>query len=79
MIIADLCHCQYTSHGHCGTIVDGDIDNDLTLKSGDSGLSLVKAGADVIAPSDMMDGRVGYIRELLDSEGYIESLFFHIQ
>ena len=77
LIIADLCHCQYTSHGHCGTIVDGDIDNDLTLKNlGTQALSLVKAGVDVIAPSDMMDGRVGYIRELLDNEGYIKIPIF---
>ena len=77
LIIADLCHCQYTSHGHCGTIVDGDVDNDLTLKNlGIQALSLVKAGADVIAPSDMMDGRVGYIREVLDSDGHIKIPIF---
>ena len=71
LIIADLCHCQYTSHGHCGTIVDGDIDNDLTLKNlGTQALSIVKAGVDVIAPSDMMDGRVGKIRKILDKNGY---------
>ncbi|MAS29624.1 MAG: porphobilinogen synthase [Flavobacteriaceae bacterium] len=77
LIIADLCHCQYTSHGHCGTIVDGDVDNDLTLKNlGIQALSLVKAGADVIAPSDMMDGRVGYIREVLDNDGHIKIPIF---
>ena len=77
LIIADLCHCQYTSHGHCGTIVDGDVDNDLTLKNlGIQALSLVKAGADVIAPSDMMDGRVGYIREVLDKDGHIKIPIF---
>ena len=77
LTIADLCHCQYTSHGHCGTIVDGDVDNDLTLKNlGIQALSLVKAGADVIAPSDMMDGRVGYIREVLDNDGYIKIPIF---
>ena len=77
LTIADLCHCQYTSHGHCGTIVDGDVDNDLTLKNlGIQALSLVKAGADVIAPSDMMDGRVGYIREVLDNDGHIKIPIF---
>ena len=77
LTIADLCHCQYTSHGHCGTIVDGDVDNDLTLKNlGIQALSLVKAGADVIAPSDMMDGRGGYIREVLDKDGYIKIPIF---
>ena len=77
LTIADLCHCQYTSHGHCGTIVDGDVDNDLTLKNlGIQALSLVKAGADVIAPSDMMDGRVGYIREVLDKDGHIKIPIF---
>lgn len=71
LIVADVCNCEYTTHGHCGTIVDGDVDNDLTLETlAKQSLSLAKAGADVIAPSDMMDGRVKKIREILDLNGY---------
>ena len=71
LVIVDVCHCQYTTHGHCGTIKDGDVDNDSTLKNlGSQALSLVKAGADVIAPSDMMDGRVKYIINILDKSNY---------
>ncbi len=71
LVIVDVCNCQYTTHGHCGTIKDGDVDNDSTLKNlGSQALSLVKAGADVIAPSDMMDGRVKYIRNILDKSNY---------
>jgi porphobilinogen synthase len=71
LIVVDVCNCEYTTHGHCGTIVDGDVDNDLTLITlADQSLSLAKAGADVIAPSDMMDGRVKKIREILDQNGY---------
>ena len=71
LVIVDVCHCQYTTHGHCGTIKDGDVDNDSTLKNlGSQALSLIKAGADVIAPSDMMDGRVKYIRNILDKSNY---------
>ena len=71
LIIADLCNCSYTNHGHCGTIKDGDVDNDKTLKTlCDQGLTLVKSGADVLAPSDMMDGRVSKIRESLDKSGF---------
>jgi porphobilinogen synthase len=71
LIIADLCNCSYTNHGHCGTIKDGDVDNDKTLKTlCDQGLTLVKSGADVLAPSDMMDGRVSKIRESLDKNGF---------
>ncbi|MCU4155310.1 porphobilinogen synthase [Carboxylicivirga sp. A043] len=67
LIIADVCNCEYTTHGHCGTIIDGDVDNDSTLKTlADQSVSLAEAGADVIAPSDMMDGRVLRIREALD-------------
>lgn len=70
-IVADVCNCEYTTHGHCGTIVDGDVDNDLTLETlALQSLSLAKAGADMIAPSDMMDGRVGAIREILDENGF---------
>lgn len=70
MIVADLCNCEYTTHGHCGTIVNGDVDNDSTLKTlAAQGVVLVQAGADIIAPSDMMDGRVGAIRQALDRNG----------
>jgi len=66
-IIADVCNCEYTTHGHCGTIIDGDVDNDLTLITlAKQAVSLAEAGADMIAPSDMMDGRVAMIREQLD-------------
>lgn len=66
-IIADVCNCEYTVHGHCGTIIDGDVDNDLTLVTlAKQSVSLAEAGADMIAPSDMMDGRVAKIREQLD-------------
>ena len=71
LLIADVCNCEYTSHGHCGTIVDGDVENDLTLSTlAKQSLSLVQAGADIIAPSDMMDGRVQAIRKVLDSSGF---------
>jgi porphobilinogen synthase len=68
LIIADVCNCEYTSHGHCGTIVDGYVHNDLTLETlAQQSLSLAKAGANIIAPSDMMDGRVKRIRQELDN------------
>jgi len=71
LIVADVCNCEYTTHGHCGTVVDGDVDNDLTLVTiAKQSLSLAVAGADVIAPSDMMDGRVKKIREILDQNGF---------
>ena len=71
LLIADVCNCEYTSHGHCGTIVDGDVENDLTLNTlAKQSLSLVRAGADIIAPSDMMDGRVQAIRKVLDNSGF---------
>ncbi len=71
VIIADVCNCEYTTHGHCGTIVDGDVNNDLTLNTlAKQSLTLAKAGADFIAPSDMMDGRVGAIRRALDENGF---------
>jgi porphobilinogen synthase len=70
-IVADVCNCEYTTHGHCGTIVDGDVDNDLTLETLTlQSLTLAQAGADMIAPSDMMDGRVAAIREILDENGF---------
>ncbi len=71
MIVADVCNCEYTTHGHCGTIVDGDVENDSTLKTlAAQSVTLAKAGADIIAPSDMMDGRVAAIREALDENGF---------
>ena len=71
LIVADVCNCEYTTHGHCGIIVDGDVDNDLTLITlANQSLSLAEAGADIIAPSDMMDGRVQKIREILDLNGF---------
>jgi porphobilinogen synthase len=71
LIITDVCLCEYTSHGHCGLVKDGVILNDPTLELlAKQALSHVKAGADMVAPSDMMDGRVKAIRELLDQEGY---------
>ena len=70
VVITDVCLCEYTSHGHCGIVVEGDVDNDRTLELlARSALSHVEAGADVIAPSDMMDGRVRAIREALDGNG----------
>jgi len=70
-VIADVCNCEYTSHGHCGTIVNGDVDNDLTLDTlARQSVSLAEAGVDMVAPSDMMDGRVGVIRAALDKNGF---------
>jgi len=71
LVITDLCLCEYTSHGHCGIIKNGDVDNDETLKIlARSALAQVEAGADVVAPSDMMDGRVRAVRQLLDERGF---------
>lgn len=70
-IIADVCNCEYTNHGHCGTIIDGDVDNDSTLETlAKQSISLARAGVDMIAPSDMMDGRIGVIRKALDANGF---------
>jgi porphobilinogen synthase len=70
-VITDVCLCEYTSHGHCGVIEDGDVANDPTLELlALEAVSHVKAGADMVAPSDMMDGRVEAIRLALDEEGY---------
>jgi porphobilinogen synthase len=70
-LIADVCNCEYTTHGHCGTIVDGDVHNDLTLETlAKQSVSLAESGVDMIAPSDMMDGRVGAIRSALDQNGF---------
>ena len=74
LVITDVCLCEYTSHGHCGIIKDGDVDNDLTLEMlAKMALSHADAGADIVAPSDMMDGRVAAIRGALDSEGFINT------
>ena len=71
ILITDVCNCEYTSHGHCGKIVDGDVANDPTLEwLAKSALSHAKAGADIVAPSDMMDGRVAAIRSKLDQSGF---------
>jgi porphobilinogen synthase len=70
-VFTDVCLCAYTDHGHCGKVVDGEIENDATLELlGKIALSHARAGADVVAPSDMMDGRVGFIREVLDQHGF---------
>lgn len=72
LVIADVCLCEYTSHGHCGVVSGGEVLNDETLPLlAKAAVSLAKAGADIIAPSDMMDGRVAAIRETLDKEGLI--------
>jgi porphobilinogen synthase len=71
LLITDVCLCEYTDHGHCGVVVDGDVDNDATVDLlAKEALSHAKAGADMVAPSDMMDGRIGMIRETLDEEGF---------
>lgn len=71
VVIADVCLCEYTDHGHCGVLRDGDVDNDETLPLlAKAALSYARAGVDVIAPSDMMDGRVAAIRGALDEGGY---------
>jgi porphobilinogen synthase len=70
-VIADICNCEYTTHGHCGTIVNNDVDNDSTLITlGKQSVSLANSGVDMVAPSDMMDGRVGHIRNELDKNGF---------
>lgn len=70
-VITDVCMCEYTSHGHCGIIKDGDVNNDETLKYlALESLSHAKAGADMVAPSDMMDGRIAAIRDILDGNGF---------
>ena len=71
MVITDVCLCEYTDHGHCGVVRNGDVDNDSTLELlVKEALSHARAGADVVAPSDMMDGRVGAIRKALDQNGF---------
>ena len=75
LVITDLCLCEYTSHGHCGVVrPDGTIDNDATLELlSRTAVSQARAGADIIAPSDMMDGRVGTIRQALDEDGHVDT------
>ncbi len=74
--IADVCFCEYTDHGHCGVLrEDGSVDNDATLDNlARQAVSLARAGADVVAPSDMMDGRVAAIRRALDAEGLVDTV-----
>ena len=73
LIITDVCLCEYTSHGHCGVVKDGEVLNDATLELlSRQALSHVRAGADMIAPSDMMDGRVGAIRKVLDDHQLVD-------
>lgn len=73
LVITDVCLCEFTSHGHCGLIKDNTVDNDSTLELiAQTALSQVQAGADMVAPSDMMDGRVAAIRSKLDAEGYTD-------
>jgi porphobilinogen synthase len=75
LVIADVCLCEYTDHGHCGVLRDdGTVDNDASVELlSRTAVSLARAGADVIAPSDMMDGRVGAIRDELDADGFAET------
>ena len=74
LVITDVCLCEYTSHGHCGIVVNGEVDNDMSLEYiTRTALSHTQAGADIVAPSDMMDGRVDAIRTLLDSQGYTQT------
>ena len=71
LVITDVCLCEYTSHGHCGMMEKGDVDNDPTIEVlAETALSHAKAGADMVAPSAMMDGQIGAIREVLDESGY---------
>jgi len=71
LVITDVCLCEYTDHGHCGVVKNGDVDNDATLELlSQEALSHARAGADIIAPSDMMDGRVGAIRKILDNNNF---------
>lgn len=73
VVITDVCLCEYTSHGHCGILKNGEVDNDLTLEQlARIAVSHAKAGADIVAPSDMMDGRVARIREALDEAGFTQ-------
>ncbi len=74
VVITDVCLCEYTSHGHCGLIVQGEVDNDRSLELiARTAVSHARAGADVVAPSDMMDGRVAAVRAALDDEGFVNT------
>ena len=74
LVITDVCLCEYTDHGHCGVIKNGDVDNDSTLELlAKESLSHARAGADIVAPSDMLDGRVGAIRKMLDENGFAQT------
>ncbi len=74
LVVTDVCLCEYTSHGHCGVVEDGYVNNDETLKLlAREAVSHAKSGADIIAPSDMMDGRIGAIRQALDEAGFAET------
>jgi porphobilinogen synthase len=74
LIITDVCLCEFTNHGHCGAIKDGRVDNDATCELlAKMALSHAQAGADIVAPSDMMDGRVRYIREALEKNGFLNT------
>jgi len=71
LVMTDVCNCEYTSHGHCGLVVDGEVQNDPTLEwLAKAAVSHARAGADLVAPSDMMDGRVAAIRKALDAAGF---------
>ena len=74
LVVTDVCLCEYTSHGHCGILVDDEVDNDATVAElVRAALSHAAAGADIVAPSDMMDGRVGRIRDALDASGFSQT------
>src|SRR5258706_7737606 len=74
LVMTDVCNCEYTSHGHCGLVVDGEVQNDPTLEwLAKAAVSHARAGADVVAPSDMMDGRVAAIRKALDDGGFADT------
>src|SRR3954447_16255480 len=74
LVITDLCLCEYTSHGHCGVLRDGHVVNDETLELlARTAVSQAEAGSDIVAPSDMMDGRIGHLRAALDGHGFTET------
>src|SRR5580692_992565 len=74
LVMTDVCNCEYTSHGHCGLVADGEVKNDPTLEwLAKAAVSHARAGADLIAPSDMMDGRVAAIRKALDAAGFLNT------